>query len=941
MNPNPGTMSPVSVDGSDWSGINQYQKSDPPFSPTSSTRNNLATPPTSGTPSGLGPNNAGAPNGSTNGVSDPGNPSPPSSVAARSSSGTLAEDRSKRTKQMEEVLGQHYFALRRFLNASYRDERANSKSNKARDKLLRLSATQFQELSTDVYDELLRRQQAMPSPGRPGPPRPDVPPFLPPREDFHEKRNQARQKLASLQHQRFRDLATDVFCELERRFPQFPARESRRASPAPSLRGRPSNGYPPNGFGPNGYPPPPGSRRSQSRGPPNRMGRGYPSGGPPGSPMGGYPPRQGSLGGPPSVNGDVGPQAKSFQSNTIVPNKSIMVEDDDDAPGAEDDYDARSDAFALDGVLQSRTGTTTTLGESERKLLADAQSQASALQEKVHKLEEMLKQKDEELSRYQEEQGKVDQLEELIRSKDEELSKFQEEQRRSQMTGAAKQEWDTLKMELESRISQAEELNTSLQLELEKVRTERDATERDLRSQLNEASQQSAGDAGLQSQFSELQIKYRDLQAELHQQQQVTEEVRREASTFLMEMKALSEQTQSRWEHEERLSGEVQRLEDELQQWKTRYAKVKTQLRHLRASSGISETRPGLSTVIQDNGFMQDDGLVKDIHVTKFQISIDELLRVARSDEYQLVMHQIKGVILAVRHVLNDIESTQNPADGLAAMRTKATRKVSATANNMITAAKNFVRSNGLSPVSLLDAAASHLSTAVIELIRLVKIRPTPEHELNENEEERDQFSQMKSPDYFSVAPSQSRMSNNDSIYSAMSDPSNRTPNGTHSHLDAGSQNGALTGSQLKSEDHELQELKLYIEDQTDGLVQSIQALVASVRAEDVLTTISTHVSAISSIVSKVSSSTEHFINRSNAGRVLRERSGPILETLNLHRTRLLETTAEGEDAVNIAEHREVIKKLPPIAFEIARETKELVHRLDLTDDNDSEDDFR
>jgi chromosome segregation ATPase len=136
------------------------------------------------------------------------------------------------------------------------------------------------------------------------------------------------------------------------------------------------------------------------------------------------------------VNGDVGPQAKSFQSNTIVPNKSIMVEDDDDAPGTEDDYDARSDAFALDGVLQSRRGTTTTLGEGERKLLADTQSQASALQEKVNKLEELLKQKDEELSRYQEEQDKVDKLEELIRSKDEELSKFHEEHQRSQVRDA-------------------------------------------------------------------------------------------------------------------------------------------------------------------------------------------------------------------------------------------------------------------------------------------------------------------------------------------------------------------------------------------------------------------------------------------------------------------------------------------------------------------------
>ena len=422
MNAHSGTMSPVSVDGSDWSGINQYQKSDPPFSPTYSTRSNLATPPTSGVPSGS--SGAGLPNGAAGPVSDAGNPSPPSSVAARSSDGTLGDQRSKRQKRMEEVLGHHYVALRRFLHAAYRDDKGNSKSSKARDKLLRLSSTQFHELSTDVYDELLRRQQAMPSPNRP--PRPDVPPFLPPRKDFHEKRNQARQKLASLQHQRFRDLATDVYTELERRFPHFPSRESRRLSPAPSYRGRPSNGYPPNG-----YPPTPGGPRSQSRGPPSRMGY-HPSGGPPASPM--YPPRQGSLGGPPpGMNGDGGPMAKSFHSNTIVPNKSTMVEDDDDAGGTEDDYDARSDAFALDAVLQSRRGTGATLADADRKALAETQSQVSVLQDKVNKLEDLLKSKDEEISKYQDDQNKVETLEELVKSKEEELLKYQEDRDRSEV----------------------------------------------------------------------------------------------------------------------------------------------------------------------------------------------------------------------------------------------------------------------------------------------------------------------------------------------------------------------------------------------------------------------------------------------------------------------------------------------------------------------------
>lgn len=375
-------MSPISVDGSEWSDINQYQKSDPPFSPPFSSRGNLATPPSSGVPSGVGPSPPGPPNGSSR-LRDSGNPSPPTSEAGapgagRSSDATLGDQRSRRYRQMEDILGQHYVALRRFLQASYRDDRMNNKSTRARDKLLRLSPTQFHELSTDVYDELLRRQQAMPPPGRPGP-RPDVPPFLQPRNEFHVKRNQARQKLASLQHQRFRDLATDVFCELERRFPQFA-----------SGRGPP----PPNGYG---YPPPPGGRRSTSRGPPSRMGRGYSSGGP-NSPM--FPPRQASL---TSMNGDQGPLAKSFQSNTMVPNKSTLVEDDDDLAGLDDDDDARSDAFALDAVL-SRRGTTTTLGDGERKVLVESQAQVTSLQEKVEKLEELVKSKDEEIAKQNEQE---------------------------------------------------------------------------------------------------------------------------------------------------------------------------------------------------------------------------------------------------------------------------------------------------------------------------------------------------------------------------------------------------------------------------------------------------------------------------------------------------------------------------------------------------------
>src|SRR5690606_995327 len=98
---------------------------------------------------------------------------------ARSESG-----RSMKEEQKEVVLGEHYIALRKYLNG--RGGKPSGATAKAKDKLLRLSSTQFLELSTDVYDELVRRQDSR------------SPPSLPSEGGFHPKRNQARQKLSSL-----------------------------------------------------------------------------------------------------------------------------------------------------------------------------------------------------------------------------------------------------------------------------------------------------------------------------------------------------------------------------------------------------------------------------------------------------------------------------------------------------------------------------------------------------------------------------------------------------------------------------------------------------------------------------------------------------------------------------------------------------------------------
>ncbi|KAJ3044235.1 component of the polarisome [Rhizophlyctis rosea] len=104
----------------------------------------------------------------------------------------------------------HYALLRDFLAQYLQSQSATLGRTSAKEKLARLSQQQLTELSQDVHDETRRRLQDPP----------EVP-FLTVRTDFTPKRNQARQKLATLQIGRFMELASEVFFELERRYPQL------------------------------------------------------------------------------------------------------------------------------------------------------------------------------------------------------------------------------------------------------------------------------------------------------------------------------------------------------------------------------------------------------------------------------------------------------------------------------------------------------------------------------------------------------------------------------------------------------------------------------------------------------------------------------------------------------------------------------------------------
>ena len=252
-----------------------------------------------------------------------------------------------------------------------------------------------------------------------------------------------------------------------------------------------------------------------------------------------------------------------------------------------------------------------------------------------------------------------------------------------------------LQTDLELKLTDARDLNNKLQSELDKVRNGHANTERDLRSQVdNLTTQASVGKSEWKARYDNLDKVHQELRSALFRQDKVTTEVKQEAAVFLNQMRALSQRSNDSQDREENLIRHIHKLEKEVQEWKGRYARKTTQARTLHASAmAISTQQADAGQVAKDGGFRARDGLVKDIDVTRFQIAIDELLQSARQDEPNAVLICVKPVIIAVRDITIDLGDSQPGQDDEMDQRHKLMAKVYATANNLVTASKNFAMS--------------------------------------------------------------------------------------------------------------------------------------------------------------------------------------------------------------------------------------------------------
>ncbi|KAF8971065.1 hypothetical protein BDZ97DRAFT_1724181 [Flammula alnicola] len=936
----------------------------------------------------------------------------------------------------------HYAELGKYLASYLAAAPPNSRSN-ARSKLTRLTIQQFHELSTDVYDELVRRNKE------------NEVPFLPVREEFHPKRNQARQKLATLPTTRFEDLSSDVYFELARRYPEFKEDPSGRGSstsnyddyPAPDF---PSSSAPRNTGGSrtsgrisvdrdrppdSGYGGSISSRRpSEDRRRPSETDfnvgrRSADSFRRPDDP---FPPRVGDEnfsaalasrrkpsqdttrrsedrerefgrrpGQAPSIASDstttvsaAPAQSTTATSAVIIPNKSTMEEEYIDIP------------YGREGRDSGVTTIDDRVGDSGRDIGGDTEPPDSASEYAsptmprsppagLMGLSARLKGAEDDDDAVPGNRSGDDLYDKYGRSSvDSTRSAGGNGMGSRLINGRVSTSEDTEKMrrDYEYKIATMQTQITTLQRDLgdaaenEKRRKESEARVRQLDEELagllQRAEEQSLAMRSMQKELEDLKearqrearqaqddreelIIFRDRCNKLEEENELrqgaadsenVDQLRSAMEDLVMEISELSRRNDELMTSKESDNVLIRDLDNQLKEYKRKYEQAKTELRSVKATSQLFLQAPKFDKA-EDQLPMAPDGGVLDIHITAFLSAIDGLLTAGRSNAPTRVLTPMKSVVNAVTNIIEDVKAFERrpvrdradvDADSLRSLRDRA----EATLSNLVAATKTHASSSGMSPVSLLDAAASHVSVTITEIGRTICIRKATKAEqeqyayttyagppasatggfspsLRSVEETRSghqrkasQASTSSRGGRFSESPS-SPPNNQSRSYmdnrrrppseNSSSEQTNSPPPIFDTH---GNSAGVVSDDSAQAEGSEdaWAELKPYLEAQTESIVYAIQSVLSGVRSPTPSPTLNENLTQIITIVSSIVAVCNDNLPPASA-----QQGNEILRELSDHANKLSEVQALPEVT---KESRQIMAKS---SFAIANAMKGLM----------------
>ncbi|EXX59201.1 Spa2p [Rhizophagus irregularis DAOM 197198w] len=412
--------------------------------------------------------------------------------------------------------------------------------------------------------------------------------------------------------------------------------------------------------------------------------------------------------------------------------------------------------------------------------------------------------------------------------------------------------------------------------------------------------------------MTELEREFDKLTEDHHQQQEVANDVQKEATGLLEEIKEISKRNEELCAEKEEDAAKIKSLTGEINDWKNKYEKIRTELRNLKATSSFYKEAPKVD-IVKDNSLAPTpDGGIEESRIVSYQVAIDDLLRSGRSDDPTNVLMAMKSIVIACKSITEEVDNYEQRKSAYMNAEDKSNldackARLSVTLKNLMTSAKNHATGYGISPVSLLDASAGHLTATIVDLVKAVKLR-----------RERGQNNNLNPDSYPFKIPSEPLPTNN---FSSEIAPL-RTKN-SQNEMNSGSDN-QVNG--VKAVD--IDELKDFLERQTEAIVHAIHTLLQAIRGGATYSTsndLTDNINTITSIVLTVIKVCQDSF-KSSAGAIYRTRGDIILKELENNVDKLEEMNdLIAKDSTDFMSNKTSKQRLAGASFEIAKFTKELV----------------
>ncbi|KAG1049916.1 hypothetical protein G6F43_007780 [Rhizopus delemar] len=215
----------------------------------------------------------------------------------------------------------------------------------------------------------------------------------------------------------------------------------------------------------------------------------------------------------------------------------------------------------------------------------------------------------------------------------------------------------------------------------------------------------------IKNRYEELNDKYNKLLNQHTEQQTAVQDVKNEIRILIDELKDLSEKNERLRIEKEQTEQRVRSITEEANSWKAKYESIRMKTMPSETPRDLFLIKPTAQGAIDQTTLME------------YQRAMDSLMEASRSSSESDVLTSVRSVVMTCKTITTEVEAhelsrllTEPDQSSLDELK----KRFSTALSSLLSAAIGLAHGLGITPVSLLDAAAITLTMTIVDLVKLL-----------------------------------------------------------------------------------------------------------------------------------------------------------------------------------------------------------------------------